>query len=86
MDLDQPLSTHDPSPPGQASHSSPPYEQLPVINIKNATILTIDNYFKHVHKGRRVLMIVCMHNGVCVCTCARESSSTTCIIHTESYT
>ena len=31
MDLDQPLSTRDPSSPGQASHSSLPREQLPVI-------------------------------------------------------
>ena len=31
MDLDQPLSTHDLSSPGQASHSSLPREQLPVI-------------------------------------------------------
>ena len=31
MDLDQPLSTRDPSSSGQASHSSLPREQLPII-------------------------------------------------------
>ena len=38
MDLDQPLSTRDPSSPGQASHSSLPRDQLP----------------RHVHKARYV--------------------------------
>ena len=59
MDLDQPLSTRDPSSPGQDSHSSLPREQLPV-QIQcyeyHKAIDTIDNSLGMFTKARHVWM------------------------------
>ena len=90
MDLDQPLSACDPSSPGQANHTSPPCEQLPVIkNAMMSTSVTIDNnYSRHVHKGSHVLMTLtnrlcaCM---VCVCVHVWEEVQVRYVLYIHTY-